>query len=289
MLALLTHLIILIAIFGILALGLNLIMGETGLLSIAHAVFYAIGAYGSAILMKTLDINFFLALLLSMVISALFAYLVGLIFSKFRGDYYALATISLNIIVFTVLLNWKELTNGALGIAAIPRPELFGFVINTKIEFLLFSLLCFALVYYICRYIKRSSFGRVLNAIREDEDALSIFGYKAKNFKLAVFVIAALTASLAGSIYASYISFIAPSSFTVHESVAVATIIVIGGLGSNPGVVLGTIIFMLIPEALRLVGFPIEIAAQMRQLVYGLILILLMLYRPRGIMGTFKF
>ena len=127
-----------------------------------------------------------------------------------------------------------------------------------------------------------------MKAIREDEKAIQIFGYKTLNYKLTVFVVGAMMAAAAGSLYAAYITYIDPSTFTVNESIFIIAIIILGGLASLRGSLIGAVFLILLPEFLRFVGFPDEIAAQMRQAVYGLLLILLMLYRPQGIVGEYK-
>lgn len=145
-----------------------------------------------------------------------------------------------------------------------------------------------SLVYIVARFIVNSSFGRVLKAIREDEKAISVFGYDTKTYKLVIFVISAGMAAIAGSLFASYITFIDPSTFTLNESIFILAMIILGGLSNIRGAVLGALFLILLPEALRFVGFPTDIAAQMRQVVYGALLIGLMLYRPQGMMGEFK-
>ena len=145
-----------------------------------------------------------------------------------------------------------------------------------------------ALVYLASRFIVNSSFGRVLKAIREDEKAIQVFGYNTLYFKLTIFVLSAGMAAVAGSLFASYITFIDPSSFALMESVFILAIIILGGLANNKGAILGALFMILLPEILRFVGFPANIAAQTRQAVYGLILIGLMLYRPQGLIGEYK-
>ena len=133
-----------------------------------------------------------------------------------------------------------------------------------------------------------SSFGRVLKAIREDEGAIQVFGYKTLYYKLTVFVLAAMMASLAGSLFASYITFIDPTQFVLFESIFILAIIILGGLANLKGSILGALFLIVLPEILRFVGFPVDIAAQMRQVVYGFLLIILMLYRPQGLLGEYK-
>jgi branched-chain amino acid transport system permease protein len=217
-----------------------------------------------------------------------FALTIGLVLSKFRDDYYALGSLGFNVIVFSILLNWQDVTRGPLGIPGIPRPELFGFSFSENVYFLLLSLLCLGAIYLVSHFITTSSFGRTLQAIREDEGALAVFGYRTSLFKLAVFVIGAGMASVAGGLFASYVTFIDPSSFAITESIFILSIIILGGLGTLRGALIGALVLILLPEALRFVGFTPDIAAQMRQVVYGLLLIFLMLYRPQGLVGTFK-
>jgi len=284
----LIHIAILISIYGILALSLNLVVGETGLLSVTQAAFYGIGAYVTALLLLNYGVNFFIAALLGMVLSGVIALLLGVVFARLHGDYYALGSFGFNIIVYSIMLNWQSVTNGPLGLPGITRPEILGFQFTDNTSFLALSLVALALVYAICVFITKSSFGRVLHAIREDETATSVFGYEISYYKLAVFTISAALAALAGALFATYITYIDPSSFTIAESILILSIIILGGLSSSRGAVLGAVILIILPEALRFVGFPSDIAAQMRQLTYGAILILLMLYRPQGILGTFR-
>ena len=282
------HLLILFSIYGILALSLNLIMGYTGLLSLAHAAFFGIGAYTTAIFTTRYNMNFFLSIIVAMAITMTIAFLFGLVLSKFKGDYYALGSLGFNFIVFATMLNWQELTNGPLGIPGIPRPTIFGISFQENLAFLILIALILALTYFTCQFITDSSFGRSLKAIREDEEALTVFGYKTLNYKLLVFVIGAGMAAVAGSLFASYITYIDPDTFGSHESVLLWSIIILGGLANLRGSLLGALFLILFPEFLRFVGFPNEIAAQMRLLVYGLLLVILMLYRPQGLMGEYK-
>ena len=283
------HLLILSGIYAILAVSLNLVVGYTGLLSITHAAFYGLGAYVTALLLTVFGVNFFLSIIVGMIITALVALLIGLVLSKFDGDYYALVSFGFNIILFSVFLNWQEVTRGPLGIPGIDKPSLFGFEFSGSFSFLILTFVLAGAVYLIGRYIVNSSFGRVLKAIREDEEAISVFGYNTLYFKLAIFVIAAALAAVGGSLFASYITFIDPSTFTLLESIFILAIIILGGLSNIRGAVLGAFLLIIIPELLRFVGFPSEIAAQMRQVLYGAILILLMLYRPQGMIGEYIF
>lgn len=284
----LIHIAILISIYGILALSLNLVIGETGLLSVAHAAFYGIGAYVVALLLTGTGMNFFLALPLGMLAAGLAALAIGVVLSRLEGDFYALGSLGFGIIIFSIFLNWQSVTQGPLGIPGIARPELFDLSFADNASFLILSLVMLAIVFGVSVFITRSSFGRVLHAVREDEGAIQIFGYSTTYYKLAVFVISAMLAAIAGALYASYITFIDPSSFAVNESIFILSIVILGGLSSHKGALLGAAFLILLPEALRFVGFPTDVAAQLRQATYGLVLILLMLYRPQGILGEYR-
>ncbi len=286
--AYLIHLAILFSIYAILALSLNLIFGYTGLMSLAHAAFFGIGAYTVAILTTRYNFNFLSATLAGIIAAIILAALIGFVLSKFKGDYYTLGSLGFNFIIFATMLNLQNLTNGPLGIPGIPRPNFFGLDSSIDFNFLLLSTCCLLLVYLICRFIVNSSFGRALKAIREDEQALEIFGYNVRNFKFLVFVISAGLAAIAGSLFACFITYIDPTTFGSNESVFLWSIIILGGLANLRGSLLGALFLILLPEALRFVGFPENVAAQMRQLVYGLLLVILMMYRPQGLMGEYK-
>ena len=279
---------ILFCIYGVLALSLNMVVGMTGLLSLGHAAFFGIGAYATAIVMTEFGVNFFTSLLVGALINIAVAYLVGKILSRFRGGYYAIVSAGLAIIVYSLLLNWKDLTNGPLGIFGIPKPSLFGMAIDSNSAFFILSLIVLALIFALYRYIDKSSYGRGLKAIREDEQLAVVMGYPAHRMKTVIFLLSAVIAGIAGALFASYIAFIDPSTFQVHESIFLFTIIIIGGLASSLGSIVGALILLSLPEILRFVGLPYETAAQLQQIIYGLALILIMLYKPRGLFGKYR-
>lgn len=284
----LIHLGILSVIAAMVAVSLNLVVGYTGLLSVTHAAFLGMGAYATAVLMTKLEINFFLSVIVGVFLAVFFSILIGLILSRFKNDYYALASIGFNVIVFSLFLNWQSVTRGPLGIPGISRPSFLGIDFSSNIFFLVLALVFFALIYIAAHLIVRSPFGRILKAIREDEEVIQAFGYNTFYYKLVAFVVGAAMAAIAGSLFASYITFIDPSAFVVLESIVILAMIIVGGLANLKGSVLGALALILLPEALRFVGLPSEIAAQMRQVIFGVLLILLMLYRPQGLLGEYK-
>lgn len=282
--AYLIHLLILIGIFLILTISLQLAMGFSGLLNLGHVAFYAIGAYVSALL--TLNgFPFWVGIILAGVIASIAGFVLALPTNKLKGDYLALATLGFSFVIYAVALNWTGLTRGPLGLPGIPRPNLFGFVFSSNLSFLILVVLIVVASYFIIKKITKSPFGRVLEAIRDDELAAKSLGkntFKVKSYALAA---SAFFAGIAGSLYASYITFIDPSSFTILQLIPVLAIVIIGGLASLKGTAIATIILVLLPEPLRFIGFPSSIVGPMRQILYAVILLLILLYRPKGFYG----
>ena len=290
------------AIWAILAVSLNLLVGFTGLLSVAHIGFFGIGAYVMAILtsnpayeqlrsesIPTFAWPFFAALPICMVVAGLVAIIVGSVFNRFRDDIFVLVSFGFAIISFNVFLNWRELTRGAFGIHQIARPVIGGWEFDGKLEFLLVALVFLALVMLISWFIVTSSFGRVLTAIREDEQAIEVFGYRVIFYKLAIWVISAMLAGLAGGLFSSWTSFIDPNSFILLESILMVAIVILGGLATIWGSLLGAMVFVLLEEGMRFLPFlPNEFIGQARQIVLGILLVLLMLFRPQGLVGRYK-
>lgn len=278
------HLLILIGIYLILAISLQLSVGFTGMLNLGHVGFFAIGAYVSAL--ATLNgVPFALALLLAGVIAAFFGWLLSLPTNKLSGDYLALATMGFSFVVYAVALNWTELTRGPLGLPGIPRPELFGFAFSDNFSFLVLTAVLVAVTFFVVRRIVSSPFGRVLQAIRDDETVARVLGKNAPRHKSISLSVSAFFAGIAGSLYAHYISFIDPSSFTILEMIPLLAIVIIGGLASLRGTILATIILVLLPEPLRFIGFPSSVIGPARQMLFALLLLAILLYKPKGFFG----
>ncbi len=284
----LINLAILFGIYSMLALSLNLVVGMSGLVSLAQAAFYGIGAYATAIGMTSLGLGFFSTILFGMIINALVAFVVGKILSRFQGDIYAIVSAGLSIIVFSILLNWKSVTNGPLGIFGIGKPEIAGYAFYSNTAFLALTLLFAVVIFAIYWWIDKSSFGRVLKALREDEKLTQIMGYKTKYYKSIIFVLSAALSGVAGAFFASYIAFIDPSTFQLKEGIFLFTIIIVGGLSSAKGSVFGALILISLPEVLRFIGLPYETAAQMQQIIYGAMLLLMMIFKPQGLFGKYR-
>jgi len=283
----LLHILIMVGIYVILAISLNLISGYAGLLSISHAAFYGIGAYAAALLALNVHTNFVVNLALGMVIAGIIGVLVAWPALRIHDDYFVIASFGFQIIIFSVMNNWIGLTRGPLGLPGIPQPELLGHRIDSHWEYLALVWLLAFFTFIACRRLVTSPYGRVLKAIREDEVFAVSLGKNIAYFKLTVFAIGASLAAVAGALYACYITFIDPTSFTVAESIFIISIVIIGGLGNLWGSVLGAAILIALPELLRFLGISQSYVANIRQILYGSMLVLMMFVRPQGLIGEY--
>jgi branched-chain amino acid transport system permease protein len=281
------HLFILICFYTLLSQSLNLSAGFSGLISLAHAGFYGIGAYTTAILSVKFGISFWLSIPLAMLISGVIAFIVSLIALRTVEDYFIICTLGIQVIIFSIMNNWMALTRGPLGIPGIPSISLLGFNFDSKISFLLLSLFFVAIIWFVLRNISKSGFGKTLLAISEDEIYSQSIGKNVYLSKTVSFTMSAMFAAIPGALYAHYISYIDPTSFTVAESIFILSIVIIGGLGNLTGSFLAAAFLVLLPEVLRFVGMPDNIAANMRQIIYGLILVIVMMTGKNGVKELF--
>jgi len=283
------HILIIINIYIVLTVSANLLVGLANLLSLGQAAFYGIGAYLTALALMQFGLPLIPALLFSMLITGLIAFLLGYISIKFEGDYFVLATLGFQIIIYSILYNWITVTKGPYGIPGIPAPKLLNsFKIDSIYLFLILSSILMGITVSIFYKLIHSPFGRVLKAMKDDKIALISLGRNVTRLKIITFVLAASFAALSGFLYATYISYIDPTSFNLDESIFIVSAVLIGGTGNLKGPILGAVFVVILPEILRFVGLPDSIAANLRMIIYGLSLVLLMLYRPQGIAGTNK-
>jgi branched-chain amino acid transport system permease protein len=262
--------------------------GYTGMLSLCQAGFFAIGSYVTAILTTRYGFSFWATIPLSAMMAAVFGILIGLPTLRLKGDYLAIATLGFGEIVRNVLNNWDSLTGGPMGIQRIPMVKFFGFTINPykKIAFLVMVWI-FVLVFYIMfERLGRSRMGRALQAIRDDEIAAEAMGINTTKYKVWAFAIGAAAAGVAGSLQTVYSLSVTPASYTFMVSVLVLCMVVLGGMGNFAAVILGTFIIQLISYFPQLVGLSSVIPAQFKQILFGLILVCMMIWRPQGIIGT---
>ncbi len=282
------HLLIMIGIYLILSYALNLVFGFGGLLTLSQAAFYGIGAYAYTLLAMHFHLPFFTGLVSAVAITGIIAYLIGVPALKFRGDPFVLVTLGFQTIIFAILYNWVSLTRGPYGISGIPRPVIFGWEISSLRSYLILVSFLLGITFVIFYIIYRSPFGLALKSIREDERAAKALGKPAFKYLLSTFTISGALSAIPGVLYATYITYIDPTSFTLEESIFQISILLVGGSGNLRGPFWGVLFMILLPEALRFLGLPSTIAPNIRQMLYGLILIFLMFYRSQGIAGEFS-
>ena len=283
------HIIIMLNIYIMLTLSANLTIGMANLLTMCQAAFYGIGAYIGTYFLMQFHLPFAVIAVLVMGLTGLFSFLVSFASVRLKDDYFVIATMGFQLIVYTVLYNWTDVTRGPYGIPGIPGIpgiKLFDAIeLSGVYSYLALSLVLMAIVVFLFYHLVKSPFGRVLNAIRADETTVKSMGRNTVMLKSWAFFLSAAVAGLAGVIYASYVSYIDPTSFTLDESIFIISALFIGGIGNTTGPILGAVFVVLLPELLRFVGLPDSIAANLRQIIYGLALILVMYYRPQGLMG----
>lgn len=285
----LLHITVVICIYAILAASLNLITGYAGMLSIAQAAFFGVGAYTSALMSLKLHSPFPVNMLCAAALSGSLGAVVGIASLRLRDDYFVIVTFAFQIIAFSILNNWTSFTAGPMGLPSIPQPVLLGWQVSSHLEYLLLAATLSAAVFWASYRIIHSPLGRVVMAIREDEVLTLADGKNVAAYKLLVFVIGAAMASVAGVVYAHYVSFIDPTSFTVMDSIFIISVVIVGGAGSFWGPVIGAVVLTTLPEILRFVGMPSSIAANVRQMLYGGLLVAFMMLRPQGLMGEYAF
>jgi branched-chain amino acid transport system permease protein len=282
------HLFILIIIYVILAQSLSLTSGFAGMVSLAQAGFYGIGAYTTSILSLHYHLPLYATLPTSMFISGLVALLISTIALRTVEDYFIICTLGIQVILFSLMNNWMDLTNGPLGIRGIPSIEFLRLDYSNKVPFLILSIFIALIIYLSLIFLTRSSFGRVLKALSEDEIYTQSIGKGVYYSKVIAFTITAMLAAIPGVLYAHYISYIDPSSFTVDESIFILSIVIIGGIRNLKGIVVAAAFLVLLPEALRFIGLPSDIAANLRQIIYGMMLVIVILANKEGMLGFFK-
>jgi len=283
------HLLTIVGIYVILAVSLNLLAGYTGLLSVAHAAIFGVGAYTAALLSLHFHMPLPVSLIIAVATCALVGIVVGLPSLRVHEDFFVVATLGLQVLTVSVFTNWAAITGGPAGLPGIPQPTVLGLTITSHMQFLILTGVFAAFTIVVIERLVRSPLGRVLKAIREDEVFAQSLGKNVARHKLQVFVIGAALAGVAGVLYAYYLTFIDPTSFTVQESIFMLAIVIVGGSGSIAGSVVGAALLVALPEALRFLGLPSSIAANVRQILYGALLVICMMFRPQGILGEFAF
>ena len=277
-----TNIMITAMIYILLGLGLNIVVGVAGLLDLGYAAFYCVGAYSYALLNYHFGLGFWTVLAIGAGLAALFGIILGFPVLRLRGDYLAIVTLGFGEIIRLIMENWNEFSFGPSGIANIPRPGFFGMEMNIEqatiyIYFLMIGLALFTI--FVVNRLQNSRIGRAWIALREDEVACQAMGIDKRKTKLMAFSLGATWAGFAGVVFAAKTTFINPASFTLWESINILCVVVLGGMGSIVGVIVGAFILVLLPEYLRFLS-------EYRILVYGAVLVVMMVFRPGGIVET---
>jgi branched-chain amino acid transport system permease protein len=277
-----TNIMITALIYVVVGLGLNIVVGLAGLLDLGYVAFYAVGAYSYALLNHHFGINFWMALPIGAAMAMLFGIILGFPVLRLRGDYLAIVTLGFGEIIRLVLENWNDFSFGPSGIANIPRPGIVGmdFSLRESSVFIYYIMVAMTLfTIFVVRRLQDSRIGRAWIALREDEVACQAMGIDKTRTKLSAFALGATWAGMGGVMFAAKSTFINPISFTIWESVIILCVVVLGGMGSIVGVMLGALVIILLPEYLRAFS-------EYRMLLFGSMLVMMMVFRPGGIVSA---
>lgn len=272
-------------IYVLLGLSTNLLVGIAGIFTVSQAAVFGVGAYIVSYLLMHNAMGFIPALGVAAAVCVLLNVLVTLPSLRVSGDYFVVTSFGIQLLATAVFVNWTAGTGGANGLPGIPPPDLFGFPLESNEHLVLMTTAGSALGCLGFWLIMRAPFGRLLRAIREDELAVAAAGKGVLGAKVSAAALAGAFAGSAGGLYATFLSFIDPSSFDLDASILLLTMVVVGGARTLTGSVIGPFLLLALPQALALIEIPTSIAASARQLIYGLLLIAFMLFRPQGLAG----
>ncbi len=279
-----TNIMVTALMYVVLGLGLNIVVGVAGLLDLGYVAFYAVGAYSYALLHLHFGLGFWTVLPIGGMLAASFGILLGFPVLRLRGDYLAIVTLGFGEIIRLILENWNEFSHGPSGISSIPRPGFFGIHLNldqsiTYLYYLMILMVIFTI--FVVNRLQNSRIGRAWFALREDEIACQAMGIDKTKTKLTAFALGAFWAGMVGVIFAAKTTFVNPASFTFLESAIILCIVVLGGMGSIVGVIIAALILILLPEYLRAFS-------DYRMLVFGAVLVIMMVFRPQGIVANIR-
>jgi branched-chain amino acid transport system permease protein len=293
------HLLIYVNIYAIVALSLNLVVGYCGLLTLAHSAYFAVGAYAYALVALTCGWGFLPAIAVAATLGMFLSLAISLPAWRFRGDLFLMVSLAAQALIFSFLQNWtspgapigswRNLTNGPFGIVNVPRPNLFGWHADSLPKEFFLSLIVAILSAILVWRLVTSPWGRLLKCMRDDELATRSLGKNTRKAKCEAFAFACGLVAVAGALYGGYIGFIDPSSASLDESILMLCMVIVGGVGNFKGPLVGAAVLIVIPEILRFANFPDGIAGNMRLLLYGLMLVLVAHFRPRGLAGEYRF
>jgi branched-chain amino acid transport system permease protein len=261
--------------------------GHLGLVAICYSALFGLGAYAAALFSAFGGSNLFLSLLVGALIGYVGGLLVAILSIRIKSDFFVVGTLAFQVLIGTLLSNWESVTHGALGISGVARPTIFGFKVESNWSFFALAAGIWVIVIWLSRRLTAGPFGRVMHLIREDEILAASLGKHVFKTKLSVLGASGCIAGVAGVLYAHYVTFVDPSSFSVSESVLICSMTIIGGSASKFGPSLGACVLVILPELLRWFGLPAAVAGNVRQILYGLALVVLMMVRPNGLLGKY--
>jgi len=276
-------------VYAILGLTLNLVMGYGGLLSLSHGIFFGLGAYTTALLMLHLEWQFLPACAAAIAVCSFVAIVFALPTVRLRGDYFVLSTVALHMIGYCFLYNLVAVTRGPYGITGIPCPAIAGIGIASRHGALAIAFGSLVIVTLLQWQLARSPFGRVLRAVRDDETAALSLGKSVVWVRGFAFGISGGLAAIAGGAFAVYHGYLHPASFTLNNSVLIVTLVVVGGSGTIRGPLVGALFVTLLPELLRFLPVADAGRADLQQIIFGLLLVLAMRFRPEGLAGVYRY
>lgn len=281
------HISIILQIYLLLAMSLNIQYGYTGLLSLAQAAMFAMGAYVSVILITAYELSWAAAIIMAIIANLCFAGLITLLASRLRALYFAVATLCVQVIFISIILNWQEVTRGSLGISGIPAFSIFGIAFSSVTSYFWLGLSLVVLGVIFLLQFRKTPVYRLMLGVRDDELSVVSLGKNPLYFKFVGMLIASVYATLAGVLYAGYIRYLDPMPFTLDESISLLAMVLVGGTGSIGGPLLGAGIYVMVPELLYLFDIPVSGASSIRAMLFGLLLVVIMMLRPKGLMGSY--
>jgi branched-chain amino acid transport system permease protein len=277
----------LVAIYTTLTISLNLLVGYTGLISVAQAAIYGVGAYVTALVALHLTSDLLASIVLASVSGVLVSLVVALPSLRLKNEYFLIATMGFQAIIFSLFMN-LDITGGASGLYGIPHPVIFGHTIRTSFEKFLLAAALAVVCYVLALRITHAPFGRLLRAVREDQIAVASLGKSVFQIKFSIFVFSAVFAAAAGTVYVYSLTAIDPVAFALDESIFIITLVIVGGTGSLNGSVLAAAALIMLPEAFKFLAIPEAVAPQLRQVLYGLLLVFFTRYRREGLIGEYR-
>ncbi|MEW6349712.1 MAG: branched-chain amino acid ABC transporter permease [Thermodesulfobacteriota bacterium] len=294
----LLHLLIYLDIYIIVALSLNIVVGYCGLLTLAHAGYFAVGSYAYALLTLKLGWGFLPSVAAAAILSGTLSLAVSLPAWRLREDFFVMASLSVQALIFSAINNWSKpgepvgtlanLTNGPYGVPGVPRPDIMGSVFDTIGSVATISLVLAFLNLLVGWALLKSPWGRVLQAMRDDELAARGLGKNVRRLKVQAFAVACGMVAVAGALYASYVNYVDASLSSLDHSILMLSMVIVGGVGNFRGPVVGAAVLIAIPEIMRLLQIPDTMAAEIRLMAYGLLLIVMMHLRPQGLAGSYR-